>query len=521
MKKWLFPVMVVIIIGAMLSACSPATPAAKPQAPSAPAPDKNGGIVKTIMGRAPVIFGYPPRLAGPDLNYANPFFDRLVNIENGGAIKPCLATSWEIAPDGNSITLKLRQGVKFHDGTDFNAKAAKSNLDALIPPNPAVLSGVASVDAVDDYTIKVNLPGYNNLVLYQMGADVRCAMYSPTALQKNGADWANTNPVGTGPFMLKSYERNTKLTYVKNPDYWEKGLPYLDGMEVIPVTDPMTQMVSFKAGEVNQIFDASNTMAAQLRDQGYPLIAAPGTFWALSFDNKNPDSIFANPKVREAIEYAIDKDAMAQGPGLGIYKSVYQLAVEGSTSYNPACPPRKYDPAKAKQLLAEAGYADGFKFKISCQDTTWRDGVTAVQSYLAKVGITLDVNYVNAAAINVIRAEGKIDKSSSAQLQVEVFSNGLFTLDRYLREDSPVYQYVQRPKGVNDLFNQARAARDMGERDKITQQIVKAFYDDKTIIPVWLNQRIVVTDKVVQDLGWFYDNDSNVSRFGRSTWLKK
>ena len=81
-------------------------------------------------------------------------------------------------------------------------------------------------------------------------------MYSPTALQKNGADWAATHPVGTGPFMLKDFQPNISLTYVKNPNYWEKGLPYLDGIEINTVTDPMTQVIAFKAGQAHAIYAA-------------------------------------------------------------------------------------------------------------------------------------------------------------------------------------------------------------------------------------------------------------------------
>jgi peptide/nickel transport system substrate-binding protein len=426
-----------------------------------------------------------------------------------------------MAADGKSITFKLRPGVKFHDGTDFNAQAAKSNLDALIPPNPTVLSGISSVDVIDDNTLKINMPQYSSLVLYQLAVDLRTSMYSPTALKNNSVDWANTHPVGTGPFMLKSYERNVAITYAKNPNYWDKTLPYLDSMVVTTITDPMTQMASFKAGEANEIFDVSNSIAVQLRDAGYGLLAAPGTIWAISMDTKNPDSIFADPNIRLAMEYAIEKDAICSGPGQGIYKPVYQYAVEGSASYNAALTPRKYDLALAKQYLAKTKYPNGFQFSISCQDTTWKDGVTGVQASLAKIGIKMDVNYVTAAVVSQIRAGGKLEKSSASQMLVEVFSNGLFTLDRYLRSDSPVYTYVQRPDGINALFDQARATKDLAEQNKVTQQIVKSLYDNSTVIPVWLNQRIVVKDESVQDLGWFYDNDANNNLFGRSTWLKK
>ena len=222
------------------------------------------------------VFGYPPRIIGAARDYAPPFFDHLLSIGDDGKYKPGLALSWDTSADGKAITFKLRQGVKFHDGTPFNAQAVKSNIDNLIPPNAAILHGITSVDVVDDYTVKLNLPAYNNLILFHFAANPATYMYSPEALKKNGADWATTHPVGTGPFMLKDYQPNISLTLVKNPNYWQKGLPYLDGIEITMVPDPMTQMITLKAGQAHAIYDATTAAAAQLRDAGYPLQIAPG-----------------------------------------------------------------------------------------------------------------------------------------------------------------------------------------------------------------------------------------------------
>ena len=126
----------------------------------------------------------------------------------------------------------------------------------LIPPKADIIAGITSVDVVDDYTVKLNLPAYNNLILYHFAVNPLTYMYSPAALKKNGADWATTHPVGTGPFMLKDYVTNTSVTYVKNPNYWQKGLPYLDGIEMGLVPEAMTQTVTFKAGQANTIYDA-------------------------------------------------------------------------------------------------------------------------------------------------------------------------------------------------------------------------------------------------------------------------
>ena len=396
MKRWFIVFMVALSMVILLSPCTPqaASPTASTTTAAKPQP---GGVMKILMSRPATLFGYPPTIVGPDRDFAPPFFNRLLAIGDDGKYQPELALSWDTSADGKTITFKLRQGVKFHDGTPFNAQAVKSNLDKLIPPNPVIIDGITSVDVVDDYTVKINLTNYNNLILYQLASSYACYMYSPTALQKNGPDWAATHPVGTGPFILKDFQPNISMTFAKNPDYWEKGLPYLDGMQINSVLDAMTQMMTFKAGQANAIYDASPTTAAQLRDAGYTLQIAPGAMYTLAFDSKNSE-IFAKAKVRQAIEYAIDKEAICNGPGVGLYKPAYQIVTSDSPDYNPSCPPRKYNPEMAKKLLAEAGYPNGFSFKGFFQDNTWKDGVVAVQSYLDKVGIKMEIIYVNSAA---------------------------------------------------------------------------------------------------------------------------
>jgi peptide/nickel transport system substrate-binding protein len=187
MKRGFIVSIVVLSIVILLSPCIPeagsptasTTTVAKPQA---------GTVMKILVTRPATRFGYPPTITGPDRDYSPPFFNRLIAIGDDGKYHPELALSWDTSADGKTITIKLRRGVKFHDGTDFNAQAVKSNLDKLIPPNPVIIDGITSVDVVDDYTVKINLPAFNNLILYQLASSYACYMYSPKALQKNGPD---------------------------------------------------------------------------------------------------------------------------------------------------------------------------------------------------------------------------------------------------------------------------------------------------------------------------------------------
>jgi peptide/nickel transport system substrate-binding protein len=514
MKSWFIILTVALSMVIVLSPCTP-----RAASPTGVEP-QTGGIYKVMMRTRSNVFGYPPRMAGTARDYAPPFFDHLFSVGDDGKYHPRLALSWDTSADGKAITFKLRQGVTFHDGTPFNAQAVKANLDNLIPPNAKILSGITSVDVVDDYTVKLNLPTYNNLILFHIASNPATYMYSPGALKKNGADWATTHPVGTGPFILKDYQPNTSLTLVKNLNYWQKGLPYLDGIDITQVPDPMTQMITLKAGQAHAIYDATTTAAAQVRDEGYPVQMAPGSVFAINFDTKNSE-MFSKHQVREAMEYAIDKEAICSGPGQGLYTEVYQILPNTSPDYNPGCPPRKYDPAKAKKLLAEAGYPNGFSFKIFVQDTVWKDGFVAIQSYLDAVGIKMEINYLNVSAFNLIRAGGKIEKSAAALHTYPTSSNTLFILDSLWRSDSVFYPYIVKPAGIDKLIDQAKLTRDPAAITKINQQILKLIYDDVTVIPVWQNPRIAIVDKSVQNTGWFIYGDPDNNEFGTRTWLKK
>jgi len=170
-------------------------------------------------------------------------FEAILKEQLNGDILPRLATSWEV--DSNlqtpSITFKFRKGIKFQDGTDFNAKAVKFNFDKL--KAAALFSSpryYKSVDVIDDYTIKVLLTEWRNSLLPAFAANM-AYMASPTAFEKNGIDWMRVNIVGTGPFKQTDFKRDVSVTFVKNENYYETGKPYLNGVQYLFVADELTR----------------------------------------------------------------------------------------------------------------------------------------------------------------------------------------------------------------------------------------------------------------------------------------
>jgi len=380
------------------AAPAPAAPAPAAPTPAAPAPAAGqpvkGGTLKCVTGAIPKNLGYPPEKAPADNYLMLPVLERLCEWDTKGNQIPVLAESWEGDPKALTVTWHLRKGVKFTDGTDWNAEALRWNFQMGIDNN-RLTDGqyVKSLEVVDTYTLKMNVTKFNWLMFENYGW---VTPISPTAFQKAGGGdieksktWARLNAIGTGPFTVSEFQRDDHITFVKNPNYWRPGMPYVDKIILRQIPDPMIAAASVEAGEVDMWNDvASVENILNLQKKGLKINWGPGMFNLIAFNSSDPNSIFANKKVREAIEYALDRPAIAGMLGQGLYEPLQQMAGKNWPGYVEGYNPRPYNPEKAKQLLVEAGYPSGFKTTLLCTSTA-QDAVAAIQSYLGAVGITI------------------------------------------------------------------------------------------------------------------------------------
>jgi ABC-type transport system substrate-binding protein len=177
--------------------------------------------LKILTTASPSVLGYPPD-ADPNTNSLGiAATESLVYNDQTGSPTPRLATAWQTAADGKSVTFTLRKGVKFHDGSDFNAQAVKYDLDLIrAKAGTDISKQVSSIEVIDDYTVKLNLIQYSNVLFNTLAFS---GMVSPTALQKNGADWARTHIVGTGAFTQADFKRDVFLKFAKSAGYWDSG----------------------------------------------------------------------------------------------------------------------------------------------------------------------------------------------------------------------------------------------------------------------------------------------------------
>ena len=544
MKKWLGLVALVLVLVTLASACStaasptpvttsapastaPATTAAVTTAAptTAASQPQYGGTFIWIRNTGIPVLGAPPDMPTQTSTYplASPVMENLVLTNDQEDIVPFLAQSVVTSPDGKTITFNLRHGIKFTDGTDFNAQAVKYNLQADVAAKcsgSAILSNVTSYDVVDDYTLRLNLSQYDARLLVGLAQSSIGSMVSPTALAKptTPENAAKDHLVGTGPFIFDSWAKDQYIKFKKNPNYWQAGKPYLDAIEIRNNPTTATSVMSLQAKEVNMVENIDPSTYNQMKSQGYA-VAIPSTLafvFRLVPDSANADSPFAKLEVRQAVEYALDKAGMAQGIGLGTQYPATQLGIAKDAWYINNYPARNYDVAKAKALLAQAGYPNGFTYPIISDVRGRQDQTVAIQTYLKDGGINTTLDVADVARMASLQSNGwkgllvpGFPNWDSFSSWTNVFLNPTLT-----------FPSAAVPAGWVDSWNKVLGTVDFNTRMTMMQAQLKQIYDQALMIPYIYDAPRYVTDGTVMDSQW---DAHNINGYfdPAGTWLKK
>jgi ABC-type transport system substrate-binding protein len=446
--------------------------------------------------------------------------ENLITQDDKQFLKPWLAESWDVAPDGKSVTFHLRKDVKFQDGTDFNADAVKYNLTSWKPgtSGAVALTSVTSIDVVDPFTVKLNLTGFNVSLLYNIAFGNVGMMVSPTAAKKaTTADrQAVDHMVGTGPFKLVEWSRDDHVKFVKWDGYWQKGKPYLDTVVFLNIADPVTKLLAFQSG-VGQFAEPLQPKdIADLKSRGYTV--GTGTLGFLTLvipDGANADSPFAKEKVREAAEYAIDKNAIYMGLYKGAWPPAYEQALTDDPYYAPGLTARKYDVAKAKQLLTDSGYPNGFQTTLHVDQRGDKDGQLAIQAYLKAAGINADLDIADVGRYTTMATGGW------KGLLMPGFPNpsNLLTLFSRLGTSS-YFPSMYRPAGFQAAWDAASVQTDDAKRMSQIQDLIKTMTEQTITIPWYETHPIWVNNGKVNNMSWVTRANQNYWN-AADTWLSK
>lgn len=461
--------------------------------------------------------GFPPERGFAEVIFQQPCLEPLLQQNIDGSFIPRLATEWTVADDGSSVTFKLRQGVKFHDGSDFNAEVVKWNFDEEIPTQKASNINWASVDVIDTYTVRVNLKAWINSGLSDFSFEGGNYIISKAAYDKNGIEWVREHMVGTGPFKQKDYQRDAQVVFEKFDDYWMEGKPYVDEIIYKVVADPMTQQAALKSKELDGMASGADKNLADLVASGLVAVTGQlgvGGFFPSSADANSP---LANAKVREALEYAIDKEAIASAFSFGFWGPAYQFAPPSSAAYDDSLIKRTYDPEKAKQLLTEAGYPNGFEMNLlATNDDPGKSISVAVQNNWQEIGLTVNIEILESAKFEEY---GRTGWDGMLYAAPQGASNWHRALQGVLPPDTVSgYVSVAKPQQYIDLFN-AAANSPMYDPAK-EKALVKYITDTSMCLPVWNLVRAWVVQPYVKDGGFlsqgagFFWNADNI-------WLDK
>ncbi len=376
---------------------------------------KSGGTLTVAVAGGPDTLDPHTTIAGTDwISLANVYDGLFMRDYASSALPaeviPGLATEYEISPDGRTFTFKLREGVKFHDGTPWDSSAALFNFrrwfdksfeyyygraNATVSP---FIGGVSDYDAPDPTTIRVQLEAVNaGWFDYFTGAPT-FFMVSPAAVEKDGNDgFANTG-IGTGPFIVKEYERNARLVLASNPDYWD-GAPPVKELVIVPVADEAARVSGVLSGQYDigqeippdGIAQVQNNPDMQLKFAGKPV-----TF---GFGGDNREGPWSDPAVREAVSLAINRKGITEGLLRGSGVPASQFYGLGNPAFDDSMPELPYDSARAKQLLQGSDYPSGLNFKFLTSTSAM--GVPdpprvleQVQSDLDAIGISSDIQVV-------------------------------------------------------------------------------------------------------------------------------
>ena len=324
-----------------------------------------------------------------------PFYDRLTQIDGNGDVQPMLATAWAFADDGSSLTFTLREGVTFHDGTAFNAEAAKANLDRARDPNIARgtfvdFLAVDSVDVVDPLTVRLNLNGPGG-ALPTLLSDLAGMVVSPAAFDNEDL---GTMPVGTGPFVATEFRVDEAMHAVAFEDYWDPALPKVAELELRLILDPTTRLNAIASGEVHGGYHEIGLFSRDdATDLGLELTERFSTALYQLFINTALVPELANPDVRVALAMAIDQEAFGDALYNGECTPTDQPFGEGWYARAPGigADHHPYDPEAARAMLEAAGAGDLEFTAITANLPSFVAGAGAIQGFLAQVGVTMHV----------------------------------------------------------------------------------------------------------------------------------
>lgn len=431
------------------------------------------------------IYAQPNRTMDPalspwafDLIYMRPVYDTLMRLAEDGSIEPGLATEWAFEDD--TLVIQLREGVVFHDGTDFDAEAVRANIERMQNidggTQKTLLASVTSVEVIDTHTVHLHTNGAAGALVPAL-TGYPGMMVSPAAF--DSADLA-LEAVGTGPYTLVENDPGVELVYERFADAWEPDEAAVATLRILRQADAGQRVNQLKTGQGQATMTDPN-LVADAEAEGMQVVAKIGTnFWGVTF---NTDRALADIDARRAINLAIDREALVDGLDFGFGSVSSQLIPEGTPGYNADIQPT-FDPELARKLAESSGLSGQTLVFLGSATPTITGYQEAIQGMLAEAGINVEIRSVEQAQSVEELAAGNWD------IYMTFYpgsADGWLTYNAMFGAESPQFPGTA-PSEVTDLMDQALIETDPAIRTELFENLA-VVVDDHQLIAILAHPR--------------------------------
>jgi peptide/nickel transport system substrate-binding protein len=461
-------------------------PATASRAQTANPAAKRGGTLAAAIFADPLSFD--PHITGNLQGRAacRAIHDTLLTVDANGLLAPGLVETWE-RPDDKTFVLKLRAGLKFHDGSALDAAAVKYNIDRIRNPSTNSIRGgeitaLDTVTVVDARTVRLALKYPFAAFLYPF-TDVSGCIGSPTAFEKWGKDYT-LHPAGAGPFMLGEYQKDSRAVLERNPNYWATGKPYLDRVVLRPIPTDSTRLAELRSGGVQLAEALPLQDIARLR-QGQELMVSEkvGFRWEYFGFNLRDQYPGKSKKFRQAFQYAIDREALHRAAYFGTGAVGYDGILPGSPFFDANYRPYKNDMDMAKKLIDEAGLGSSITLQAPLQpDPVKQRAGQIFQAVAGKLGVKVEITQVDSAGYRNSLQGGVMASDLQGWWGYRPDPDQYLAILLHSTGSYAKFHGYSNP-AMDKLLDAQRAASNIEDRRKLFRQISELMNDDAVYVP--------------------------------------
>lgn len=476
---------------------------------------EQGGTLVAAWAQDPV--GLDPHItsARSSIQILENVLDTLVVLDVEQNVVPSLAESWEVSEDGLSWTFELREGVRFSNGRDLTAEDVVYTYDRMLDPATGSgqawrLDGVTDVSASGDYTVVFTLANPNPAFLSKLANSKAVGIIARESVEDGTI---NTQPIGSGPFVISDFQPGVRLLLEPNEHYWRDGLPYLDAVEIRIITDDNVRRSALVAGDIDWAISVAAQALDELRARDDVIVdeVPAGAYWYIGVNTMSPP--LEDARVRRAIAFAINREELTEVATFGTGEPT-QDPIPSSSSWATNYAPYEQNLETARELLAEAGYADGFEIRIM-PTTQYEESIRIaqmVQAQLAPLNIRTSINALEWADWLQQQGDGNYDTFVCSW-------NGNVDPDDFFfaqHRTGEVFNFTGYSNpSVDELLDQGRQTADFDERLEVYQEINRQIVDDAVYIYIYNPLEINVYRPAVQ--GFHARPDQSIQFV--ETWL--